>query len=123
MKLEPAFKNIKKGSNNKYNKNQKFPKINSSYNNKSNGKQKLYNFNYNNNQDKNNPYSYFWVNKILNHNIKTIFLTPNAKNMSVSSSTVREILANDGDISAFVPGTVLNYFQKQKGNTTKVASR
>ena len=68
MKLEPAFKNFKKGSNNKYNKNQKFPKINSSYNNKSNGKQKLYNFNYNNNQDKNNPYYYFWVNKILNQN-------------------------------------------------------
>ena len=66
MKLEPISKNIKKGNNNKYNKNQKFPKINSSYNNKANGKQKLYNFNYNNNQDKNNPYSYFWANKILN---------------------------------------------------------
>ena len=68
MKLEPVSKNIKKGNNNKYNKNQKFPKINSSYNNKVNGKQKLYNFNYYNNQDKNNPYSYFWANKILNQN-------------------------------------------------------
>ncbi len=68
MKLEPVSNNIKKGNNNKYNKNQKFPKINSSYNNKANGKQKLYNFNYYNNQDKNNPYSYFWANKILNQN-------------------------------------------------------
>ena len=64
MKLEPAPKNIK----NNFFKNQKFPKINN--NNKINGKHKFFNYNrkINNNKiDKNNPYSYFWANKILNH--------------------------------------------------------
>ena len=65
MKLEPAPKNIKKSNNNKFNKNQKFPKINSGYgyNYKFNGKQTYYN---KNQIDKNNPYSFFWANKILN---------------------------------------------------------
>ena len=65
MKLEPAPKNIKKSNNNKFNKNQKFPKINSGYgyNYKFNGKQTYYN---NKQIDKNNPYSFFWANKILN---------------------------------------------------------
>ena len=68
MKLEPAPKNIKKSNINKFFKNQLFPKIHNSNNNKINGKHKLYNNNINNNQiDKNNPYSYFWANKILNH--------------------------------------------------------
>ena len=65
MKLEPVPKNMKKSNNNKFNKNQKFPKINPSYgyNSKYNGKQKYYN---NNQNEKYNPYSYFWANKILN---------------------------------------------------------
>ena len=65
MKLEPAPKNIKKSNNNKFNKNQKFPKINNGYgyNYKFNGKQTYYN---NKQIDKNNPYSFFWANKILN---------------------------------------------------------
>ena len=65
MKLEPAPKNIKKSNNIKFNKNQKFPKINSGYgyNYKFNGKQTYYN---NKQIDKNNPYSFFWANKILN---------------------------------------------------------
>ena len=66
IKLDPAPKNFKKSNNNKFNKNQKFPKIINGYgynnNNKLNGKQKYYN----NQNDKNNPYSYFWANKILN---------------------------------------------------------
>ena len=72
MKLEPAPKNIKNSNINNFFKNQQFPKIHNNHNNKINGRHKLYNYNYNynhnNNQfDKNNPYSYFWANKILNH--------------------------------------------------------
>ena len=68
MKLDPAPKNIKNSNINKFFKNQQFPKIHNSNNNKINGKNKFYNHNINNNQiDKNNPYSYFWANKILNH--------------------------------------------------------
>ena len=71
MKLEPAPKNIKNSNINNFFKNQQFPKILNSNNNKINGKHKFYNYNHNNINnnkiDKNNPYSYFWANKILNH--------------------------------------------------------
>ena len=71
MKLEPIQKNNmgNKVKSNKLKKNEKFPKINSSYNNRINGKQTYYNNNYNYNNikdDRNNPYSIFWANKILN---------------------------------------------------------
>jgi hypothetical protein len=64
MKLEPLTK--KDINNNKLSKNQKFPKINNfSFNNKLNGKHIYFNNKYNNPCDKNNPFSYFWANKIL----------------------------------------------------------
>ena len=71
MKLEPIQKNNmgNKVKSNKIKKGEKFPKINSSYNNRINGKQTYYNNNYNYNNikdDRNNPYSIFWANKILN---------------------------------------------------------
>ena len=71
MKLEPIQKNNmgNKVKNSKIKKSEKFPKINSSYNNRINGKQTYYNNNYNYNNikdDRNNPYSIFWANKILN---------------------------------------------------------
>ena len=73
MKLDPVQKFVPSNRivSNKMKKSEKFPKINSTYNNNHqiNGKQTYYNHNYNYNNiknDKNNPYSIFWANKILN---------------------------------------------------------
>ena len=46
------------------------------------------------------------MNKRLNPNIETLFMTPSEEFANISSSLVREILLLGGDISAFVPKTV-----------------
>ena len=43
------------------------------------------------------------VNQTLVSDIKTVFLTPNAENMFISSTIVREIYLNNGDLSKLVP--------------------
>ncbi len=67
MKLKSNNKNLN-NNNNKFKKNQKFPKINNyTYNNKKKINE-INNYNSYNifTNDKNNPYSFFWANKILN---------------------------------------------------------
>ncbi len=51
------------------------------------------------------------VNKILNPKIQTVYFTPNSQNSFISSSAVREILKNNGDVSEFVPLCVENYLK------------
>jgi pantetheine-phosphate adenylyltransferase len=46
------------------------------------------------------------MNKHLNPNIETLFMTPAEQYANISSSLVREILSLGGDISAFVPSNV-----------------
>jgi len=46
------------------------------------------------------------MNKRLNPNIETLFMTPSEEFANISSSLVREILSLGGDISAFVPECV-----------------
>ncbi len=46
------------------------------------------------------------MNKHLNKNIETFFLTPSEEFSNISSSLVREILMLGGDISSFVPQKV-----------------
>jgi len=46
------------------------------------------------------------MNKHLNKNIETFFLTPSEEFSNISSSLVREILILGGDISSFVPQEV-----------------
>ena len=46
------------------------------------------------------------MNKHLNPNIETLFMTPAEQYANISSSLVREILMLGGDISAFVPKSV-----------------
>jgi pantetheine-phosphate adenylyltransferase len=46
------------------------------------------------------------MNKHLNPNIETLFMTPAEQYANISSSLVREILSLGGDISAFVPESV-----------------
>ena len=46
------------------------------------------------------------MNKHLNKNVETFFLTPSEEFSNISSSLVREILMLGGDISSFVPQKV-----------------
>jgi pantetheine-phosphate adenylyltransferase len=46
------------------------------------------------------------MNKRLNSEIETLFMTPSEEFANISSSLVREILSLGGDISAFVPNQV-----------------
>ncbi len=46
------------------------------------------------------------MNKHLNPNIETLFMTPAEQYANISSSLVKEILALGGDISKFVPDSV-----------------
>lgn len=56
------------------------------------------------------------VNRILNPDIQTVFLTANGELNNVSSSAVREILANNGDISKFVPKNVKDFLVNYKNS-------
>ena len=58
------------------------------------------------------------INEILNPDIKTVFLFSSSENSAVSSSTVREILANNGDFKRFVPKPVADYLSKIKLETS-----
>ena len=58
------------------------------------------------------------TNKKINRDLETVFLTTNSKYMYLSSSIVKEIAKNGGDISDFVPPAVLedieNRLKKRK---------
>ena len=53
------------------------------------------------------------MNKHLNPNIETLFMTPAEQYANISSSLVREILTLGGDISAFVPKSVENHLKSK----------
>ena len=48
------------------------------------------------------------ANRAMQPQAETIFLTPNVKNMFLSSSVVRQIARFGGDISQFVPACVVD---------------
>jgi pantetheine-phosphate adenylyltransferase len=54
------------------------------------------------------------TNSALCSDIKTVFLTTKPKYNFISSSTIKEILNNGGDISKFVPECVFEYLTKYK---------
>ena len=54
------------------------------------------------------------MNKRLNPNIETLFMTPSEEFANISSSLVREILSLGGDISLFVPECVKTILQKHE---------
>lgn len=54
------------------------------------------------------------TNSALCDEIKTVFLTTKPKYNFISSSTIREILQNNGDISKFVPQAVNEYLTKRR---------
>lgn len=54
------------------------------------------------------------ANSALASEIKTIFLTTKPKYNFISSSTIKEIYLNNGDISKFVPEPVYEYLKKER---------
>ncbi len=56
------------------------------------------------------------TNSALCEDIKTVFLTTKPKYNFISSSTIKEIWQNGGDISKFVPDAVFNYLSKKVNN-------
>lgn len=46
------------------------------------------------------------INKRLNPDVETVFLTANSNNMFLSSSVVKEVCCLGGDISSFVPDVI-----------------
>jgi len=54
------------------------------------------------------------ANSALAPDIKTVFLTTKPKYNFISSSTIKEIFLNNGNISKFVPESVFNYFEGKK---------
>jgi pantetheine-phosphate adenylyltransferase len=53
------------------------------------------------------------MNRQLSKDIETLFLTPSPECMFISSSLVREIVALGGDVSAFVPQSVVTVLSEQ----------
>lgn len=53
------------------------------------------------------------MNRNLNSDIETIFLMPGEKYMYVSSSLIREIASLGGDVSGFVPKTVMDELNRK----------
>lgn len=54
------------------------------------------------------------MNRKLSKQIETMFLTPSADSMFISSTLVREIAVLGGDVSGFVPEAVVNELKKMK---------
>lgn len=52
------------------------------------------------------------INRLLNPDIRTVVLFSSPDNNAISSSVVREIFANHGDFSRFVPKPVAEYLNK-----------
>ncbi len=54
------------------------------------------------------------TNRSLDESIKTVFLITKPEYNFISSSSVKEILKNNGDISKFVPEPVNDYLKRKK---------
>lgn len=54
------------------------------------------------------------TNSALSKELKTVFLITKPKYNFISSSTIREIFLNKGDVSMFVPSPVYEYLQTKK---------
>lgn len=53
------------------------------------------------------------ANSALAPDVKTVFLTTKPKYNFISSSTIKEIFLNDGDVSNFVPEAVFKYLTNE----------
>ena len=55
------------------------------------------------------------MNRSLDGNIETVFLTCLPKFTSVASTLVRDVIKNGGDVSQFVPDVVLHTIHQMEG--------
>lgn len=62
-------------------------------------------------------YSVAQTNNSINANINTVFFIPNPDNCYISSTIIRELAANNADISKYVPKPVSEYFKSNKKDT------
>ena len=53
------------------------------------------------------------INKSLNADLETLFLTTTAENMFLSSSIVKQVAGFEGDVSGFIPKCVLDALEKK----------
>ena len=54
------------------------------------------------------------ANKLLYPRAETVFLLPDLEDAGISSSIVREILVNNGDVSDFVPHEILDMLEERE---------
>jgi pantetheine-phosphate adenylyltransferase len=54
------------------------------------------------------------INRKMSKDIETIFLTPSENSMYISSTLVREIASMNGDVSPFVPASVVHALLKKR---------
>ena len=66
------------------------------------------------NADWNAESSIFYANKLLDERVDTVFLLAEEGEIGISSSIVKDILRNNGDVSEFVPDVVLDMVEKKK---------
>lgn len=60
------------------------------------------------------------TNKKLNPDVETVFLTTSAENMYLSSSMVKQIASMGGDISHFVPASILEEISSRLRNDSNL---
>lgn len=54
------------------------------------------------------------VNKIMNQDIETVFLLTSTNHTPITSSVVRDIIRNAGDLSELVPLSIVHHFKGKK---------
>lgn len=54
------------------------------------------------------------VNKIMNQDIETVFLLTSTNHTPITSSVVRDIIRNNGDLSELVPLSIVHHFKGKK---------
>jgi len=56
------------------------------------------------------------MNRRLNHDLESVFLTPSEENSFISSTLVKEVALHHGDVSEFVAPEVLNALEQRLHN-------
>ena len=51
------------------------------------------------------------MNRSLDPNVETLFMTPSQETLFISATLIREIILFKGDVARFVPKTVMEYIQ------------
>ncbi|WP_143224497.1 hypothetical protein [Acholeplasma laidlawii] len=63
--------------------------------------------------DYENEYMLYQFNKNLNPNVETVVLFPSSRNHFVSSSSIKELVYHDADISLYIPEQIIDMVIKK----------